>query len=1467
MERAKHKQPGPGKPRAPTDWGKRIAQLLCLVFALIGIIPLSGGLLMRSEPIKRWAAAESSRLLRDQLGLSATFQVELSLIPLRLRLLELSVRDRSRKEPAIYAQSIVIAPRFFSLLAGRIDVGDIELENSSVRLVVQDGAVQNIAVRLPERKQSDTSLTRSPFRTLAVTNVNLDLQLDDRHATVEGIDLDAIADRGLTFDVALRVAGADVASKRPLAATATADPQAPPVAQLAHDEDRLCSFEVHAQVSKTAIDIQRLALVAAFDTEAGADLGAQCDDLPDHQLALRLAQFSITELDQTIPHVRGNIMLKAPLLALNRVSPSLRGEGWASFSGSAAWASGMRLPELSGQLSGERMKVNDYKISDELSAEVLLSKETVFVPRLMARWGNGTADARQLRIEPFAPKMPLEIAHVSTRGIDLPGVLREILMTDHPWVDWNFGETEIDRVRGTISPFYIDGGVEGHTKDFVIWDRGFDDPARNRMFGIPLANVKGRFRANEQSLDFYNCDLRFGTSFLPVELVSIRFYPNELTVRIKPGGGDVDLADLGRIANVTLTGKSHVFADLNGPMNHPVLKGTLAVTDLSIAGFPAGDVDETQVHFEPLFLEMTDLRGNKGPMNYHLPKARLSFDGPASVEFTTKVTSDKFSLAEFLNVFHFDEDERFADLVGNGRVTGNVRYLLGGPEDRCKSGRLLVQGQAQLTKAELLDEQFSGGQGDFSLDWFDIDAGLLGLSLDIGALTLRKGTGTLYGSASVRHGGALTGDIIASKIPLSRLDLLPKTLSSLDGFVAGSAHLSGSLDALVIDSDLLVSELRMGQGVLPPSQLKLRLSRDPQPTPPDARLTACGGHVPSPTPIKSTGREGELLVNGQLFNGSIAIHDFKIVQQQDPVMTGELAFVGLDLHQLDAFLLAPGEPARVSSGALTGKLVLDELLVNAPFSSRAELQIDTLVLVSSQVTFSLAQAPLIVRLGDQALSAPTVVLSARTKSGHTGIVDGNFTLRGPSELSGALRLRPTSLQVLAAATPMVERAEGELTAALDVTGSLAEPIVRGDINVQKGFVKLSGLSDAVEDLNLHAALDKQGIHLDRGRARFAGGNVDVKGELPLSDGSLGQLELGVVARGIHYKSPDQIQVTLDADLKLLALRHDGSGASLLPSLSGSVDILSADYQKPMSLTADISTLTTRGDKTEISGYDAAKDHVELDLLLRGTRALNVKNELVQANLRLDPAGLRVTGTDQRFGAVGTVEVQPGGRIFLRRNEFEVQTGLVRFNDPTRLRPEVDVSAITEYRRYNTVGGAPGQSNQSDSSASTVGSGNWRISMHAYGPPENLKVDLTSDPPLGQDDIFLLLTVGLTRTELDQSRNSGVGSSVALEALGTLSGAESAVTDVVPVDEFRFGSTYSSRSGRTEPTVTIGKRLSDRIRASVTTSLSETSEIRSNVEYRATQNVSVEGSFDNARNVASAAGGNLGGDVRWRIEFR
>jgi len=70
----------------------------------------------------------------------------------------------------------------------------------------------------------------------------------------------------------------------------------------------------------------------------------------------------------------------------------------------------------------------------------------------------------------------------------------------------------------------------------------------------------------------------------------------------------------------------------------------------------------------------------------------------------------------------------------------------------------------------------------------------------------------------------------------------------------------------------------------------------------------------------------------------------------------------------------------------------------------------------------------------------------------------------------------------------------------------------------------------------------------------------------------------------------------------------------------------------------------------------------------------------------------------------------------------------------------------------------------------------------------------------------------------------------------------------------------------EPTVTIGKRVTDNLRASVTTGISDNREVKSNLEWKLNRRMSVQGSYDNVNDVSSSALGNVGVDLRWRLEF-
>jgi translocation and assembly module TamB len=291
-------------------------------------------------------------------------------------------------------------------------------------------------------------------------------------------------------------------------------------------------------------------------------------------------------------------------------------------------------------------------------------------------------------------------------------------------------------------------------------------------------------------------------------------------------------------------------------------------------------------------------------------------------------------------------------------------------------------------------------------------------------------------------------------------------------------------------------------------------------------------------------------------------------------------------------------------------------------------------------------------------------------------------------------------------------------------------------------------------------------------------------------------------------------------------------------------------------------ITSFGKRPAAAAYDPAFDFITLGIRVRSRAPIVIKNNLVEVQLAIDSGTLDVSGTNQQIGLHGALRSLAGGRVHFQTNEFEVRQGLIRFEDATRIAPNVDVTAVTEYRRYTDASAA---------AASGAGSGGggslWRITLHAYGDADDVKIDMTSEPALSQEDIVLLLTAGMTRAELDQLGASGIGASIALNALGAVSGADRAVKQAIPIiDDFRFGSAYSTVTGKTEPQLTVGKRLTNDIRASVTAGLSEDRELRSNIEWRLNNRLSVQGSYDNINDISSSALGNLGMDLRWRLEF-
>jgi translocation and assembly module TamB len=833
-----------------------------------------------------------------------------------------------------------------------------------------------------------------------------------------------------------------------------------------------------------------------------------------------------------------------------------------------------------------------------------------------------------------------------------------------------------------------------------------------------------------------------------------------------------------------------------------------------------------------------------------------------------------------------------------------VHVDLGGEGDVCGGGFIAVDTKAHLTGVGLYGERFAQGDADVSLRWYDRQAGIAGAEVDVRSFVLDKvqpptgtragATGTVLGSALIRRGGALSADVMIQGVPLSRVDALGSFAQEVEGSISGVAHVRGDLDdfapeaGFVARAEVDVSGTRVRDVPLPGSHLDVTLTQRLTPPKRSVGRTKCGALVgpafDRAAYMADTASHGEIAVNGVLFDGAATLRDIVVTRGKSPHLSGRMSLRGLDLGAL-ARIQQGGKPAEADAapapaapalgGQLWGELIVDDAPLSTPEKTRARFFVGPTVVSrgGQKLTLKPLRDPLV--LADDELTTPPLEVTLDTPEGFRGgfVLSGKISKLTRDPTFGlAAQLEPIDLAVLQRLVPKVERAVGKVEGAVRITGRLASPSLAGNLTATGEQLVVHGLPSAITDVRVEVRAGG-GELAATGAGKFAGGTVSFDASVPVQGLEIGALDSRVTLRGVRLSPADGVAATIDADLDVTYDPKPAATAASLPHVTGDVTISSLAYTRPISLNADLTSLASRARRTEVNAYDPALDFVAIDLRLRSRAPMVIKNNLVEVQLVIDSGTLEVTGTNQRVGLRGTLRTLPGGRFHFQTSDFEVRQGLIRFDDPTRIAPNVDVTAVTEYRRYTdtTASAAAGTSATGGSTAASTGSTRggslWRITMHAWGDADNLRVDLTSEPALSQEDIVLLLAVGMTRAELDQMQASSIGASIALNYLGAASGADRAVKQALPIiDDFRFGSAYSTVTGKTEPQLTVGKRLTNDIRASVTAGLSEDRELRSNIEWRLNNRLSVQGSYDNINDVSSSTLGNIGLDLRWKLEF-
>jgi translocation and assembly module TamB len=140
-----------------------------------------------------------------------------------------------------------------------------------------------------------------------------------------------------------------------------------------------------------------------------------------------------------------------------------------------------------------------------------------------------------------------------------------------------------------------------------------------------------------------------------------------------------------------------------------------------------------------------------------------------------------------------------------------------------------------------------------------------------------------------------------------------------------------------------------------------------------------------------------------------------------------------------------------------------------------------------------------------------------------------------------------------------------------------------------------------------------------------------------------------------------------------------------------------------------------------------------------------KGNLSATSSQLNLAGqvnLQVTGTAANPVVVGRSDLT-SGELFYRNVRYQLQRGIITFNNPNQTEPVMDVSATATVEQYN-------------------------LTLTLRGPFDKLTTTYTSDPPLATADVINLIAQGKTTQEQNaasQSTDSMIASQVASQVTG------------------------------------------------------------------------------------------------------
>ena len=371
-----------------------------------------------------------------------------------------------------------------------------------------------------------------------------------------------------------------------------------------------------------------------------------------------------------------------------------------------------------------------------------------------------------------------------------------------------------------------------------------------------------------------------------------------------------------------------------------------------------------------------------------------------------------------------------------------------------------------------------------------------------------------------------------------------------------------------------------------------------------------------------------------------------------------------------------------------------------------------------------------------------------------------------------LYLDDASLALLPVFSSHIDWALGDIDGNLQVTGTLAHPLIHGAIQVPEGNLKIEELEKPLTDMKIDLVFNGTEYRIAECSGKMGAGTYSIQGSLVMDGLEPSKYDLDVVADGLDIQS-SAFRGPLNAAFSL----REGEAQFVdktfyLPKLTGKIDLQHCMISIPT-----------------IPESEGELPEILLDC------SLNVGDDVHFYSPYLCDMYLAGTvqfaGTARHPSPSGSIEVLPGGTLNYLKTVFKIREGEIHFNQVGSFLPSLSLFADTRLSQA-------------------------RVYLWANGPIGNdtLQFVLTSSPEMSQTEIMQMLTLR------DAYRNGGDINMGELLTLGlqmsVLSEVESAMRDLLYLDVLSIsrgdGSAFASQRAKADDgyTLTMGKYISDKV---------------------------------------------------------